>query len=209
MSWRWRRGGGRRALGLGRCNGLAAWGGSSRQRRGKRVLPSTPRTCLPHRTAPPAGLLLGQVVTPRGIRRGRCPVPSPRPPSMPATGATPEGEVIVTINPLQLSAVQLSARHCVGRSWVAASGLDGFVCASAPCSKSRKDSPQRHRDTEKSAGALCGVAPLGGRRFEAPRVAAALCLCVSVVNILACDDASTRDPETCDPGDGREIGAAK
>ena len=101
---------------------------------------------------------------------------------MPATGATPEGEVIVTINPLQLSAVQLSARHCVGRSWVAASGLDGFVCASAPCSKSRKDSPQRHRDTEKSAGALCGVAPLGGRRFEAPRVAAALCLCVYYEN---------------------------
>jgi len=99
---------------------------------------------------------------------------------MPATGATPEGEVIVTINPLQLSAVQLSARHCVGRSWVAASGLDGFVCASAPCSKSRKDSPQRHRDTETQRKVLVRYAGWPPWGDDGSRRLGWLLLCVSV-----------------------------
>jgi len=45
---------------------------------------------------------------------------------------------------------------------------------------------QRHR--ERRWCALPGA--LGGRRYEAPQVAAALCLCASVVEILACDAAS-------------------
>ncbi len=70
----------------------------------------------------------------------------------PASVGNERGEVIVTINPKQLSGPCRASRP-----WVAASGPDGCVPVSAARSKSGKGGPLRHRDTEKDAGALCGA----------------------------------------------------
>jgi len=205
MSSRWRRGRASGAPGLGRRNSLAAWGRSGRHWRGKRILPLTPSNCLARQSVPPAATPLGPVVKPRRrLHRRRLVSSSPLPaipaPAAPAAGGKPGGEVIVTINPLHLSAA-----HCVGRPWAAAlgprmdpllvsgaaecrsgtprPGPDGCVSASATRSEG-KDSPQRHRDTKTQRKALvrfAGCRP-GGRRYEAPQMAAALCLCAYYEN---------------------------
>jgi len=202
MSSRWRRGRASGAPGLGRRNSLAAWGRSGRHWRGKRILPLTPSNCLARQSVPPAATPLGPVVKPRRrLHRRRLVSSSPLPaipaPAAPAAGGKPGGEVIVTVNPLHLSAT-----HCVGRPWAAAlgprmdpllvsgaaecrsgtprPGPDGCVSASATRSEG-KDSPQRHRDTKTQRKALvrfAGCRPGGTtvRSASNGRCSVSLCL---------------------------------
>jgi len=117
-----------------------------------------PCNCLARRSVPSAATPLEPVVKPRRRRHRRCHAASPALPAIPAparpaTGGKPGVEAIVTINPTQLSAMQLSTTYCLGRPWVAAPGPGVDYLLVSDAAKCGGGTPRRGPDGSVSASA--------------------------------------------------------